>query len=69
MYKPMAKSMAMDKCRPPHLLNRLTDFDEIRILELLLLVHDAYSGMRLPESESRLRLDLLSGSRMPLWTS
>jgi len=30
----MAKSMGMGKFRPPQLRNRLTDFDEIRILEL-----------------------------------
>jgi len=32
-------------------------------------VQDAQSGMRLPESGSRLRLDPLSGSRMPLCAS
>ena len=30
----MAKSMGMGKIRPPQLRNRLTDFDEIRNLEL-----------------------------------
>ena len=30
----MAKSMGMGKFRPPQLLSRLTDFDEIRNLEL-----------------------------------
>jgi len=30
----MAKSMGMGKFRPPQLRNRLTDFDEIRTLEL-----------------------------------
>ena len=30
----MAKSMGMGKFRPPQLRNRLTDFNEMRILEL-----------------------------------
>ena len=41
LYKPMAKSMEVGKFRPPQLRNRLTDFDEIRILERLKTSHHA----------------------------
>jgi len=34
LYKPIAKLMGNGKFRPPQLRNRLTDFDEIRTLEL-----------------------------------
>jgi len=43
--------------------------DAVRRPAARLVVRDTQGGMRLPESGSRLRLDPLSGGRMPLCAS